>query len=271
VILVTGASGLIGGALAEKLRSEGAAVWDPPRAGGAGALDLARISPTKLPAGITTAFLCAWHGGVAEAVQDPAGTQQVNVEGHRQLIAELRQAGTKIVFLSTSLVFSGADTAAHAQLSPCCLYGEQKAVVESFCDARTDVIVRLTKVGETLLPRLTHLASELRSGGQVAAAGHLRVAPVMLDEAVAGLAALAQDFKPGIYQMSAEIDHSYRELAGLLALRVGGSVTDDPGAGAGLFHRFPAAGRLEITAPAGCRTWPRGGDHAQRLVQSALS
>jgi len=270
VILVTGASGLIGGALVEKLRSEGAVVWAPRREG-AGGLDLARISSTKFPGGISTAFLCAWHGGVAEAAQDPAETQKVNVEGNRQLIAELRLTGTRIVFLSTSLVFARGDTAANAQPSPCCLYAEQKVAVEAFCDARKDVIVRLTKVGETLLPRLTQWASTLRSGGQVAAAGHLRVAPVMLDEAAGGLAALANDFAPGIYQMSAEKDYSYRELAGLLALQVGGSVTDDPGAGARFYHPFPAAGRLEIAAPDGCLSWPRGEDHAQRLVQSALS
>jgi dTDP-4-dehydrorhamnose reductase len=270
VILVTGASGLIGGALAQKLRSKGAVVWAPPRLGN-DALDLAKISSTKLPARITTAFLCAWHGSVAEAAQDPRGTHQVNVEGTRQLIDELRQTGAKIVFLSTSLVFSCADTSAYAPLSPCCLYGKQKASAESFCDVREDVIIRITKVGETLLPRLKHWSNSLRAGGQVAAAGHLRVAPVMLGEVVAGLAGLAYEFTPGIYQMSARRDYSYLELANFLALRVGGLVTDDPGAGTSFFQTFPKVGCLKVTAPERCEVWPSGDDHVQSLVQTAIS
>jgi nucleoside-diphosphate-sugar epimerase len=270
VILVTGAGGLVGGALMQKLRSEGRVVWGPPREG-AGGLDLAKVSSSDFPSGITTAFLCAWQGGVAEAAQNPAQAHRINVDGNRHLIAKLRQEGTQMVFLSTSLVFSGADTGAHAPLSPCCLYGEDKAAVESFLDPARDAIVRITKVGETLLPRLKRWAEALRSGRQVAAAGHLRVAPVMLDEVVAGLACFAKDFRPGLYQMSAGRDHSYRDLAGMLAARVGGVVTDDPAAGAGLFDPFPVSGRLEIAAPDRCDAWPGDEDRAQRLVQSALS
>lgn len=272
MILVTGAGGLVGGALVERLRSDGFEVWAPARTSATGnAFDLNNATGARLPEGLQAAFLCAWHGGVAEAADDPEGTYRSNVGGNLALAARLRAAGTNMVFLSTSLVFSGADTSPAAPLVPCCAYGEQKAAVEAGLDSRRDAIVRLTKVGETLLPRLSRWADILRSGGRVAAAGHLRVAPVMLAEVVEGLVGLARDFEPGIFQMSAGRDHSYLDLAESLAARAGGEVAGDPRAGTGLFRSFPVSGRLGIAAPARARHWPPGDDHAQRLVQSVLS
>jgi nucleoside-diphosphate-sugar epimerase len=272
VILVTGAGGLIGGALVQRLRFEGLDVWAPSRVGETrAALDLNDVASGELPDGLQTAFLCAWQGGVAEEANDPQGTRRTNVEGNLELVRRLREWGSNVVFLSTSLVFSGADTSATAPLAPCCGYGEQKAAVEAGLDVRHDVIVRVTKVGETLIPRLSQWAETLRSGARVSAAGHLRVAPVMLEEVVAGLVGLAWDFEPGIYQMSARQDYSYLELAASLAAQAGGEVVDDPGAGADVFRPFPVSGRLQIAAPGRSRHWPSGEDYAQRLVQSALS
>jgi len=272
VILVTGASGLIGGALARRLQTEGFQTWAPGREGEPdGALDLCKVSDVQLPAGLKTAFLCAWRGGVAEAENDPQATRRINVEGNLELAAKLKDSGVDVVFISTSLVFSGADISATATVSPCCTYGEHKATVEKALEVGSGAIVRVTKVGETLMARLSSWAATLRAGGRVAAAKHLRVAPVMLDEVVEGLMCLARQFQPGKYQMSAREDRSYFELAQSLASFAGGAVVDDPSAGESVFRPFPISGRLEIAAPSGCRQWPRGADHAQRLVQSALS
>ena len=272
VILVTGAGGLIGGELAGRLKSEGFEVWAPDRGNGnSGGLDLEDVSSADFPRRLQTAFLCAWSGGVREAALDPESMRRVNVEGNRELIERLKQRGTKVVFLSTSLVFSGAETSSSAPLSPCCVYGAQKAAVEAGLDSRHDVIVRITKVGETLLPRLAGWAKTLRSGGRVAAASHLRVAPVMLQETVEGLVGLARNFQPGVYQMSAQQDHSYLDLAEALSAQAGGAVVDDTEAGTGVFDPWPVSGRLEIEVPGCPEGWPRGVDHTQRLVQSALS
>lgn len=272
MILVTGAGGLIGGALARRLMAEGFDVWAPLREKSAvDTLDLSQVSSVTLPAGLRIAFLCAWHGGVVEAANDSKGTWRINVEGSLKLVDRLKQTGTKVIFLSSSLVFSGAATSAMAPLAPCCVYGQQKAAVEAGLDARGDAIVRVTKVGETLMPRLSQWASTLREGGEVAAAGHLRVAPVMLDEVVGGLVDLARDFKPGIYQMSAVQDVSYLDLARMIASKTNGLVVDDPQAGKKVFHTFPITGLLQIASPNRSKCWPQGCNHTQRLVQTALS
>lgn len=272
MILVTGAGGLIGSALVARLRLDGFDVWAAARGSSAvDVLDLNQVSSAALPDGLRIAFLCAWHGGVAEAAQDPQGSRRTNVEGNLALVRRLKESGTKVIFLSTSLVFSGADTSALAPLAPCCVYGQQKAAVEAGLDVRHDVIVRVTKVGETLKPRLAQWVATLRAGKRVAAARHLRVAPVMLEEIVEGLLGLARDFEPGTYQMSARQDHSYLDLAEAVAAQAGGEALDDPTAGTDVFRPFPVSGCLQITAPGRSRRWPSGDDHTQSLVQSALS
>lgn len=275
VILVTGAGGLIGGALGRRLVAEGIEVLGTRRSGeSARHFDLDDPTGIDWPEGISVAFLCAWRGGVGEAAEDPQSTWRTNVEGNMALIQDLKRAGAKVVFLSTSLVFSGEDTGPGARLSPCCLYGQQKVTVEAALDPRTDAIVRITKVGETLLPRMRSWAGQLRAKGGITAAQHLRVAPVMLDEVVSALSGFAVDFQPGIYQMSASKDHSYRELAGELARKAGYAgdlVADDPAAGANVFAPFPQSGRLTRHAPTRSRTWPAGDDCTQLLVEGALS
>jgi dTDP-4-dehydrorhamnose reductase len=234
-------------------------------------LDLDHVSSAALPSGLQMAFLCAWRGGVTEAAQDAQGTSRTNVEGNLELVSRLRQSGTKLIFLSTSLVFCGADTSAMAPLAPCCAYGVQKAAVEAGLDVHHDTVVRVTKVGETLMPRLSQWAAMLRAGGRVAAAAHLRVAPVMLEEVVEGLLGFARVFEPGIYQMSARQDHSYLDLAEALAAHAGGEAVDEPLAGTDVFRPLPVTGRLQPASPARSEYWPSGDDHTQRLVQSALS
>ena len=92
MIFVTGAGGLIGGALTSRLKSEGFEVWAPDRGNGSGGgLDLADVSSAVFPEGLRTAFLCAWSGGVSEAAEDPARMRCVNVEGNRMLIEAIHR------------------------------------------------------------------------------------------------------------------------------------------------------------------------------------
>jgi len=271
VILVTGANGLLGGALAARLRRERLEVLDPKRMHNNGCvLDLNRIESTCFPPGIQTAILCAWHGSVLEAANNFEGTFHTNVEGNIKLLQRLRQAGAQVIFVSTSLVFSGMEVSPCSPLTPCCLYAVQKAAVEAALDPNRDAIVRITKLSETLLPRLVDWAGRLRSRGHVAAAGHLRVAPVMLQEVVEGLVGFARDFEPGVYQMSGLTDYSYLDLAKSMAARVGGSTGDDPQAGSKELLSFPLAGRLEIAAPSRSSSWPSGQDHVPKLIEIAL-
>ncbi len=276
MILVTGGEGLIGAALRDGLTQRGVACVGSSRRPHPGSvhLDLASVDEAVLPAGLTTAVLCAWQGGVAECAADPAATRAVNVAGNLALITRLRAAGANIMFLSTSLVFSGPGHAPASPTSPCCEYAKQKCEVEAALDPRRDAIIRVTKVGETLLPRLRAWAQDLRAGNAVQASEALRVAPVMLKEVAAGLGWLAEHFQPGIFQMSARHDSSYFEVAQKLAARLpfaAETLVANRSAGVQLFHPLPSTGALEWASPEGCPVWPDGGDALQLLVETAIS
>lgn len=275
MILVTGGRGRIGSALATELTKQGVSVTTTSRKGGDGylRLDLADIGGASLPPGVSTAVLGGWHGGVNECAADPAGTAALNVGGNISLIRKLKTAGARIIFLSTSLVFSSPPTAPRARLTPCCEYGRQKAEVEAALDPAVDAVVRVTKVAETLLPRLREWARALKAGQTVRAASDLRVAPVTLAAVVSGLCWLTGRFQPGIFQMSALREATYHELATRLAERL--AVAPDlllnaPLAGR-LFDPVPTTALLDISGPPGCPQWPDGADAMQSLVEQAIS
>lgn len=272
MILVTGADGLIGGLLLRDLRERGFAAEGSSRSAGRQgllSLDLRGPAQADLPGNITTAVLCAWSGGVAECAADPGGTRAVNVDGNLALIARLQHSGARVIFVSTSLVFAGRDTGPYSALLPCCEYARQKAAVEQ----AADVVVRLTKVGETLLPRLRAWAGDLRLKTPVHAADWLRCAPVPAAGVVAGLSWLASNQAAGVFQMSALRDHTYFEMASALAERLGSSVgrvhrDTEPSP---FFDIVPSRGTLQPAAPEGCPDWPEGGDLVQILVEQAIS
>lgn len=272
MIFVTGAGGLIGRALIETLLVRGIDAEGSARSPGASGLrhlDLQAPGEADLPGNIATAVLCAWNGGVAECASNPTATRAVNVDGNLALIDRLRRSGAKVIFLSTSLVLAGSDTGPGAALEPCCEYARQKAAVES----AVDTVVRVTKVAETLRPRLGAWASELRSGSTVRAAHWLRAAPVPVREVAAGLAALAVRHQGGIFQMSALQDYSYFEMASVMAERLGlpaGVVQPDTRCSP-FFQAIPSSGSLQPAAPEGCADWPKGQDLMHNLVEQAIS
>lgn len=274
MILITGGDGLIGGALARELAGRGAALAATSRRIEAPwHLDLGDVARAVLPSGVSTAVLAAWHGGVNECAADPAGTAAINVRGHLALVERLRAAGASIIFLSTSLVFSAPPTAPRSPLTPCCDYARQKAAVEAALDPARDAVVRVTKVAETLLPRLRGWVADFKEGRTVRAAPDFRVAPVRLAEVASGLASLTLNFRPGVFQMSAACDTSYLEVACLLGRRLGVSpdlLLSEPPAGR-LFDPVPSQGSLDIAGPPECRDWPSGSDAMQSLVEQAIS
>jgi nucleoside-diphosphate-sugar epimerase len=275
VILVTGGAGLVGSALTAALRARGAEVAGTSHSGRPGLLplDLADPAAAPLPEGVETAVLCAWQGGVDACAADPAGTAARNVAGNIALATRLRSAGARVIFLSTSLVFAAPPSAPRSPVTPCCEYARQKVFVEAALDPARDAVVRVTKVAETLLPRLKTWAAELRAGRPVRVASAMKIAPVPLSDVASALASLALEFEPGVFQMSAARDVSYGDVAVALASRLGASpdlLLNAPPPGR-LFDPVPVSGALEIAGPAEGRYWPGGADAMQSLVEQAIS
>ena len=216
-VLVVGADGSIGAAVATRLEAAGIVVVRTSRRGTAGSepLDLTAAAATwRLPPDLSAAVLCAAVTSTEACRNHPDEARRVNVEATVELGRRLAAAGSRLVFLSTNMVFDGSvpHVAAAAARRPRTAYGRMKAEAEEALlaiDGATTV-VRLTKVVTGSLPILVGWRDALRRGEAIRPLSDLVMAPVSLN-----LAATV------ILQVSARADVSYADVARRLADRWG--------------------------------------------------
>jgi dTDP-4-dehydrorhamnose reductase len=271
-ILVVGADGLIGRALAERLAREkqplvqtvlqkgditdignkGAEISDVPLFL---ALDLARDAASwRPPRPVSVAYLCAAVTSQEYCRRHPRESRAVNVAGTLTLARRLAVGGARIVFLSSNLVLDGAAACQRADtpLRPQCEYGRQKAEVErELRELPGACIVRLTKVLGPAAPRLAEWATALAAGRPVRPLADLRMAPVPLGFVVEVLLRLAAVPLEGVVQVSAAEDITYEQAARHIARRLAADpslVQPLTAAAAGLdLEHLPAHTTLDTT------------------------
>jgi len=228
-VLVIGADGAIGTAVAARLEAAGAAVARTSRRGTSAdiPLDLAALPATwSPPPGISAAVLCAAVTSTEACRDRPDEARRVNVEGTLELGRRLADAGVRIVFLSTNLVFDGstAFTPATAARCPRTAYGRMKAEAEERLLALGGTtVIRLTKVIGRTLPVIERWRDSLARDEPIRPLADLVLAPVSLDLATTVIAAAAREPVGPILQVSARADVSYADVATRLAARWGAS------------------------------------------------
>ncbi len=229
-VLVIGGDGLIGHALTRRLAGQRQEVLattrrpdhvSPARL----LLDLSCDAPNwRPPPDCSVAFLCAAITSQEQCLRDPAGTEQVNVTRTLELARCLFEAGIFVVFLSTNLVFDGANPMSKISdaPSPQTEYGRQKALAEQSLLALGSrvAVVRLTKVFHGGMPLLQKWAKALRQGETIFPLNDLRCSPVSLDFVLHALDRIGGKFASGIFQVSGERDVAYAEIAADLARRL---------------------------------------------------
>jgi len=230
-MLVVGADGTIGRALAAHLESCGHRVWKTTRRSGVAHdqtvhLDLAADpSGWRLPTDVSTAFFCAGQASTHYCRLHPEESRAVNVEGTVALAKLMKEAGTRVIFLSTDLVFDGevAHRAAHDKTCPRTEYGRQKAVAEEELLALGErtVIVRLAKVIGPDNELLKSWQITLRAKDPIHPLSDKVCAPVPLGFVVEALTRLSGSPYSGIVQISASQDVTYEEMARQLAQQLG--------------------------------------------------
>jgi dTDP-4-dehydrorhamnose reductase len=222
-VLVIGADGAIGSAVAARLEAAGVAVARTSRRGRSAdiPLDLAALPAAwSPPPGISAAVLCAAVTSTEACRDRPAEARRVNVESTLELGRRLADAGARIVFLSTNLVFDGSTpfTPATAARCPRTAYGRMKAEAEERLLALGGTtVVRLTKVVGRTLPVIDRWRDSLGRGEPIRPLTDLVIAPVSLDLATTVIAAAAREPLGPILQVSAHADVSYAEVAARLA------------------------------------------------------
>ena len=141
-ILITGASGFLGGNLALHFQREGWITWGAHHAHAAAFKDIqARVLDICLPDAIARILDEAKPDAVIHAAAmaapddcaaDIPATRQINVQGPKLLATACAQRGIKLVFISTDLVFSGdkAFQIENDQPRPLGVYGKSKVDAE---------------------------------------------------------------------------------------------------------------------------------------------
>jgi dTDP-4-dehydrorhamnose reductase len=189
------------------------------------ALDLASL-PARWapPSGIVTAVLCAAVTSTDDCRSRPDDCRRINVDATCELGRRLADAGARIVFLSTNLVFDGSVpfTPATATRCPKTAYGRMKAEAEERLLALGGTtVVRLTKVIGRTLPLIDHWRETLGRGEPIRPLADLVIAPVSLELATTVIAVAAREPLGPILQVSARADVSYADIAARLARRWG--------------------------------------------------
>ena len=232
VILIVGAEGMIGRALAQRLLGCG---WPVVRTmlapePGAVGLDLSLdVAAWRPPPEVGVGYLCAAVTSVAECRRDPKRAFAVNVTGTVAVARTLARQGAAIVFPSTNLVFDGSAPFERAEtpVAPATEYGRQKAEAEKQLLALSGrvCIVRLSKVLGPRTPLLVRWADDLRHGRAIRPFADMVVAPVPLDFAVDVLLRAGRERLCGIVQVSGPQEVSYEAVARHVARRIGASET----------------------------------------------
>ena len=262
MILVVGVDGLIGGELYWKLKASGLDVLGTSRRSESPHLylDLGAPENFHMPQDVDVTVMCAGVGDIAACARSPKETSHINVSGTAQIANRAAESGSRVVVLSSSLVFDGQAASPRSEdpVSPCCEYGRQKAVMESELSGENCAIVRLTKVVETLRPRFSDWLGDMKEGRVVKASTELRLSPVSLHETVPALCGLVTDFQPGIFHVTGDDSFTYHHAAVRLAEENGlpaGLAVPDANSGLEFFHPVPVTASLEPAAPANCSGW----------------
>ncbi len=225
-MLVIGADGMIGRALATRLARNGYAVIGTSRKAAPGLipLDLARDAAQWTLPTANVAFLCAAVTSQEKCRKEPDVCRAVNVDATLALAERLVRQGTHVICPSTNLVLSGEQPfqAVDDSYAPRSEYARQKADAEKRLQRLPGTcIVRFTKVFGRGTPLLRGWCESLLKGQPIRPFADMSMAPLPLDFAVRVLVAIASARATGIMQISAAADITYATAARFVAKRLG--------------------------------------------------
>jgi dTDP-4-dehydrorhamnose reductase len=236
--LVTGASGQLGAYLLRELSRRGATVraWSGSRDGLLFGVPLVPVNLTD-GAAVVTAFRsarpdavihCAALSSVAGCHRDPERAESVNV-GATRLLAELAdEAGSRLLYVSTDLVFDGEHGGYREEdpPAPLSVYGRTKArAEEAVRRLASGLVVRVSLLfGPTLIDRRSFFDEQLaalREGRTCTLFSDEWRTPLSLPTAARALVALSESGHAGVLHLGGPERMSRVEMGRRLAAFAG--------------------------------------------------
>ena len=229
--LIVGGDGVVGRALAERLRRDGRRVIATTRRAQAAAedrpyLDLADDpSDWRPPAGVSCVYLLAAVTSQEACRRDPAGTRRINVDAAVTIARTCAATGAFVAFPSTNLVFDGTRPLRrpHEPTSPQSEYARQKAAAESGILAlgTSVAVVRVPKVLDPGNRLICGWMEALAAGWPIEPFYDLVIATVPLSLFVEALVRIGEGRRPGLWQVSGHEDVTYADIARAIARGMG--------------------------------------------------
>ncbi|HEY0170506.1 MAG TPA: dTDP-4-dehydrorhamnose reductase [Pyrinomonadaceae bacterium] len=216
-IIITGAGGLVGGALSRRLASSGNEVLAPLRAEldvtDAGAVE--RLVGAERPSLVVNCAVI----GVDECERDPAAARAVNVEAPRSLARAAADAGAAFLHFSTNYVFDGEGERFYTEADeprPSSVYGRTKADGErAALDANAlSLVVRTSWVfGAGKRSFLSTAHGEMRAGRRVRAIRDTWASVTYVEDLAARVGELLAADARGLFHVVNEGACTYEEFA----------------------------------------------------------
>lgn len=236
-VLVTGATGQLGGYLLRELAGRGDRVVAWAHGGSAKFSDVV-ARPVELTdaSALDRAFAeaapdvvihAAAMAAVGDCARDPHRAEAVNVGGTAALSRRCAAAGARLVFVSTDLVFDGegAPYAEFAEPSPLSVYGRTKVTAERIVLATGQVVVRVSLLyGPSLTGRPGFFDTQVKSlrGGRPVRLFHDEWrTPLDLATAARALIAVAQSDLGGVFHVGGPERMSRLDMGRRLAAHLG--------------------------------------------------
>ncbi|MCG3205122.1 MAG: dTDP-4-dehydrorhamnose reductase [Elusimicrobia bacterium] len=228
--LVVGASGFLGRHIFDYLKTKGYEVYGTKNKSDRSDLihfDLVRESiKEKLPSSIFQtktrwySIIASVVGHVDQCAQDIRTSRAINVEGTLQLIENLQEMGSTIIYPSTSWVFNGENGNYKENDSPDPIneYGRQKTATEQCLISKNNesLILRFDKiVGAN--PHEFHLFSEwnnwIKNNQDVVCLGGQSFSPTFVDDLGPAIEKLCEVNARGLFHIANTEIFSREELA----------------------------------------------------------
>lgn len=161
-------------------------------------------------------FICISITSIDYCKKNVLESNNINVNQTINLINYFNKKGVFIIYFSTNLVFDGTNNIMEYDtlVNPQTIYGKQKVEVENYLlQIPNNAIIRLTKVIDENFKLFDIWVNKLNAKEAITAFNDMYMSPIWIFDVLNFLKYFISNPKPGIIQISSDLDISYYDAA----------------------------------------------------------